>query len=113
MEVTADTMLGSIECHNFYAWGIGENVDGRFEFVINARGIGDKSHALATENVEIIIAKHFHAGLHLCGECHGDAGESAEYYVSFHFLRPKLGSILRNAHMPIVAAQHIIVQIKK
>ncbi len=112
MDIAADAVLRSIESHEFHSRSSREDIYGRYEIIVYACGVGDESDAFALQACEIIVAEHFNArfdlspGSYCCGgKEYGDC--------LFHFLRPKLGSIFKNAHTPIVAAQHIIVQMKK
>ncbi len=87
-----------------------------FRVVVDACGVGDESDALAAEAFKIIVARTSMPGLTCAVAAQAKRAIEAAI-IAFSFinllLRPKLGSILRNAHTPMVAAQQIIVQIKK
>ena len=111
MHVAAHAVLGAVERRKAHPGSLVEYV-----VVVHARRVGDEAHALALEDVEVAVAQHLYAGLHLCsGRDGGRYGYYGQCYTfhSFSILRPKLGSILRKAHTPMVAAQHIMVHTKK
>ena len=64
--VAAYAVFGSVESDEFDAVGFVENVDGRFEFIVDAGGIGDEADAFAFEAFEAAVAEHFDAGFDLC-----------------------------------------------
>ncbi len=116
MYIAAYAVFGRIKPDKLYVGCFEEYVDCRFEVVVYAGGIGDEAHAFASEAFEVIVAEYFDAGFYLGGSAYGEGGAYCGQYRFFHCfstLRPKFGSIFMNAQMPIVAAQQIMVQMKK
>ena len=85
MHIAAHTVFGSIEAHEFYIGSFVQNVDGGFQVVVHAGGIGDQTHTLALEGGEVHIAEHFNAGLHLSRCAQGDSCGCKCGYNLFHF----------------------------
>ncbi len=76
MHVAAHAVLGRVEGYQVDARSLVEYVDCRFQFVVDARRVGDKAHALALQGLEAAVAEHLDAGLYLCRGYH--CGQGAE-----------------------------------
>ena len=76
MHVASHAVLGRVEGYQIHARSLVEYVNCRFQFVVDARGVGDKAHALALQGFESTVAEHLEAGFHLCRGYH--CGQGAE-----------------------------------
>ena len=69
--VPPDSMLGSIQGHQFHIVGRGKDVDGRIETAVDAGRVGHKSDAQPFEHREASVTEHFDARLDPCARAEG------------------------------------------
>ena len=74
MGTAPDAMLGPVEGHELHVGRIVEDVNVRHKVTVYARGVGDKSHALAFQQFEAVGPEHFDA----CLDALGKAGRGHE-----------------------------------
>ena len=70
-------MLRTIKGCEFYARCLIENVDGRLHFIVNTRRVGNQTHSLALQQLEVLGFEHFDTGFDAyLGRTHGQKADA-------------------------------------